>query len=305
MLWVIAAAGLILVSVLIYFFSHNLAGLDAQLQSLIPNLIYYLPFVALPVYLLARRKPGMWEAYRPYPVSLLSTLSIVSLALLGVFFTTDLTALWAIPLEALGFNVSGASVAVPTTAPGLALCVFYVAVLPGVCEEFLFRGAILSAFERGGTRRAVLVAAALFVLLHGSLTGLPAQFLLGLIMGWLVVCCNSIYAGLIYHTTHNAASVILQFVISRSASGAAEGSSRMIDAVGGPAGVAQLLIELAVMGAMILFTLRMFRMTAPLRGAEFVPDRHDRLRKGEWALLIVGLIFVGLLYGSDIFGMLS
>lgn len=304
MLWVIAAAGLILVSVLTYYSTPALTGLDVQLQSLITNLSYYLPLVALPVYLLARRKPGLWASYRPYPISFFSTLSIVSLALLGVFFTTDLTALWAIPLEALGFNVGGASVAIPTTAPGLMLCVFYVAVLPALCEEFLFRGAILSAFEPDGTRRAVLVSAALFMLLHGSLTGMPAQFLLGLIMAWLVVCCNSIYAGLIYHTTHNAASVILQFVINRSADSAAEESGRMIDAVGGMSGVAQLALELVVMGAMMLFTLRMFRVTAPLRGAEFVPDGHARLRRGEWVLLIVGLVFVGLLYGSDIYAML-
>ena len=304
MLWVIAAAGLILMSLLSGPLSRALSGMDVQLQSLLFNLIYYLPFAALPVFLLARRAPGLWTAYRPYPISALSTLSIVSLALLGVFFTTDLTALWTIPLEALGLNPGVASAVIPTNAPGLTLCVFYVAVLPAVCEEFLFRGAILSAFERNGTRRAVIASAALFALLHGSLTGLPAHFLLGRIMGWLVVSCNSVYAGLIYHTTHNAASVILQFVINRSITRAAEDSRRMIDAVGGLSGVAQLLIELALMGAMILFTLRMFRVTARLRGAAFLPERRERLRKGEWALLIAGLILAGLLYAADILGML-
>ena len=307
-LWAIAAAGLIAVNLLSYPLGSALAGMNVQAQLLILNCIYYLPFVALPVYLLARRRPGMWTAYRPYPISVFGTLGAISLALLALFFTTDLTALWAILLDALGLRTGGTSGIIPATAPGLMLHVFYVAVLPGVCEEFLFRGAILSAFERNGTRRAVLTSALLFALIHGSLTGLPAQFVQGLILSWLVICCDSIYAGLIYHTTHNAASVILQFVINRSSATAAEAaaeSARLLDVVGGLSGALQLLVELALMGVMILFTLRLYATTARLRGVTFAPDRRERLRVREWAVLAAGLLAVAVLYAADIYGMLA
>ena len=306
-MWVIAAAGLIAVGVLSYPLGRALTGMDVQLQALVLNLCYYLPFVALPAFLLARREEGMFAAYRPGSISIFGTIGVISLALLGLFFTTDLTALWSILLEALGLNVGGISLPMPTSSPGLMLCVLYVAVLPAVCEEFLFRGAILSAFERQGTRRAVLASAMLFALLHGSLAGLPAHLLLGLILGWLVVCCDSIYAGLIYHTTHNAASIILQFVVSRSDAGAAEATeeaARMLDIVGGFSGVLQLVVELALTGAMILFTLRIFRTTARLRGVSFAPSRREPLRLSEWSLLAVGILLAAVLYGSDIYSML-
>ena len=298
MLWLVAGAGLVLSALAVLPLYRGLGRMNPQLQVLIQSLIYYLFFLALPVYLLVRRAPGMWRSLRPYPINLFSTLSIISLALVAVFFMTDLTALWTILLEAVGLSADGSSLAVPSNAPGMMLCIFYVAVLPGVCEEFLFRGAVLPAFERYGTRYAVLVTAAMFAVLLGSLSGLPAHFLLGIMMGVLVVCCDSIYASLIFHTSYNAATVILVSIANRSA-GAAEESAGMLETVGGTAGVAALLGEMLLMGAMMYFTLRMFRMTAKLRHVEFQPRRREPMQLGEWALVAAALMIAAMLYAAE------
>lgn len=298
-LWTISGAGLVLVNLLSLPLSRAMAGLDAQVQTLIYNLTYYLAFAALPVCLLARRRPGLWRAYRPYPISGLRVLTVVALALLGVLVFTDLSALWTLLLEALGLPLGGGDIPLPASAPGLVLCVFCIAALPAVCEEFVFRGAILSSFEPNGTRRAIWITALLFALLHGSLAGFPVQFLIGAVLGWLVVCSDSIYAGLIYHTTHNAAMVLMQFVANRRMPDVEVES--MMQAVGGWLGIFQLLLELLVLGMMMLFALKMFGMTARLRGVEFTPPRRGgKLRASEWALLIAGLLCVGLLFGANL-----
>lgn len=298
-LWAISGAGLVLVNLLSIPLSRAMAGLDEQVQTLIYNLIYYLAFAALPVFLLAKRRPGLWRAYRPYPISGLRVLVVVALALLGVLVFTDLSALWSLLLEALGLPLGGGDIPLPSSTQGLMLCVLCVAVLPAVCEEFVFRGAILSAFEPNGTRRAIWITALLFALLHGSLAGFPVQFLIGALLGWLVICSDSIYAGLIYHTTHNAATVLMQYVASRHLPDAEIES--MMQAVGGWTGILQLLIELVLMGSMMLFSLRMFGLTARLRGVEFAPNRRgEKLRASEWALLIAGLLCVGLLFGLNL-----
>ena len=297
-MWLIAAAGMFVMAFLSFLPFLTPAEQNYQLVALIYNLIYYLAFAALPVFLLARRTPGMWRSLRPDPIPLLSAFSIVMLALVGVFFATDLTALWSILLEELGLKLVGSSLVVPVTAPGLTLCVLYVAVLPGICEEFLFRGAVLSAFERYGTRHAVLASAGLFALLHGSLEGLPAHLMLGVIMGTLVVCCNSIYAGLIFHTTYNAATVILISIANRSAKASA-GAASMLSSIGGMEGLLALLVEMLLLGAMMLFTLKMFHMTARLRGLPFQPRRREPLRVSEWALLAAVALCAVLLYMVD------
>lgn len=296
LLWIIAAVGLFVSAVVFALLLLSIGDMDTQWLMLIDALIYYLPFLALPVYLVARRAPGMWRSLRPYPLSIFSTLGIIMLALMSVILMTNIVALWTIVLEAVGLDGGGSSLVVPTNAPGLMLCILHMAVLPAVCEEFLFRGVVLSAFERNGTRHAVAVSAVMFALLHGSLSGLPAHLLLGLILGALVVCCNSIYAGLIFHTTYNAATVILVFLASRSVDTAASESARMIDAAGGLPGVLSLMIETLMLGSVALFALRIFRLTAIRRGVTFAPRRRESLRRSEWALLSVGALLALLLF---------
>ncbi len=305
MLWAIAGAGLVIVNLLSLPLSRAMAGMSYQLQSLIYNLAYYLPFAALPALLLARSRPGLWQAYRPYPISIFSVLSVVALALLGVFFFIDFGALWSILLEALGLHPGSGEIALPASTSGLMLSVLCIAVLPAVCEEFVFRGAILSGLEGSGAKRAVLASAIMFALLHGSLAGLPMQFVIGVILGWLVVYCDSIYAGLIYHTTHNAATILLQFALDRQAAANPQPQAeyaRMIDAVGGRSGMLRLVVETAAIGLMMLISMRMFRLNARLRGVEIAPARRGaRLRASEWALLLLGLAFAGALYGVDLY----
>ena len=304
MLWIIAAAGLFVAEAFGGLLYLALPEMDVQTGSLVYNLFYYLLFLAIPVILLLRR-PGLFESCRPNPISLFSTIAIVALALVGVIFVSDVSALWSIPLQELGFKTASANFSVPTTHSALLVSLFYVAVLPAVCEEFLFRGVVLSALERGGTRRAILQTAALFAVLHGWLVGLPAHFLLGVIIATLVVCTDSIYAGLIYHTTHNAASVLIQYAINRSSlRETASESSRLIDTIGGLSGVMQLAVEVLLTGAVMWFILRRFIARARFRGIEFMPPHRERPDRKEWALLIFGLILAALLYAADIYSML-
>jgi sodium transport system permease protein len=87
------------------------------------------------------------------------------------------------------------------------------AVIPAVCEEFAFRGFILSGLERGHSpRMAVLMSALLFGIMH-VLVSLFQQFfnttLLGVILGLLAVRSGSILPGIVFHLLHNGISVAL------------------------------------------------------------------------------------------------
>ncbi len=83
-----------------------------------------------------------------------------------------------------------------------------VTVVPGVCEEILFRGVILAGLRRSlGDATAVLITAFLFAALHLSPERFLAQFLVGLLLGALVVRCGSIWPAILLHALHNAAAL--------------------------------------------------------------------------------------------------
>lgn len=306
-LWLIAAAGLLLFPLLNPMLDAITGGLNPHLQLLISNALYYLVFAALPVFMLAKRTPGLYMAYRPNPISIFNTISVVVIALLGMFFANDLAVLWSIPLQKLGFDVLSTSLPAATNSFELTLSILYAAVLPGICEEFLFRGAVLSAFEEEGTKRAMIASSLLFMLIHGTVAGAPTQFILGMILSWLVVWTDSIYAGLIYHTVHNSATLFLQFSQDRMAA-VAEASAQttdLLELVGGMGGVGVLVMEILLSGAMILFTLKMFKLRGRLTGITEEPRKEKPLAKRELIVLLLGIILCALLYVMDIFARIN
>jgi sodium transport system permease protein len=89
------------------------------------------------------------------------------------------------------------------------LVLLAIAITPAVCEEFLFRGYVLSAFNRPGRHTlAVVISAVAF----GAVHMIPQQVfyatLLGLVLGLLAIRTRSIWPGLLFHFTFNAISVI-------------------------------------------------------------------------------------------------
>ena len=306
LVWFIAALGLLVSSLLSTALAPALSGLNAQARLLIANLIYYLPFVVLPVFLLARRTPGLYEAYRPNPISLFDVVSITVLAVLGLFFVNDITLIWSIPFEKLGLNPYSAGLPAAQNARELVLSVITVAVVPAVCEEFLFRGAILSAFEAHGTKHAMWVTSILFMMIHASFIGAPSELILGMILAFVVIWTDSIYAGLIYHTVHNAAAVVLEYLQTRSTADVDAVRARStFEAIGGMAGVVELLLSIALSAALILLTLKLMRMRGRLRGVCIEARKKQALRGSEWIVLLLGALCCVLLYATDFIAMLG
>lgn len=83
-----------------------------------------------------------------------------------------------------------------------------VAVLPGVCEEITFRGAFMRALG-GRPVVAVVAAAAVFALFHGSLARLVPTFVLGCLVGAVALLGRSTWAAVVLHVAHNGFAVLL------------------------------------------------------------------------------------------------
>ncbi|MFN7144658.1 MAG: type II CAAX prenyl endopeptidase Rce1 family protein, partial [Myxococcota bacterium] len=79
-----------------------------------------------------------------------------------------------------------------------------VSVVPGICEELLFRGAILGLLRhRFPAWGAILIQALCFALLHALAVRLPYTFALGVVFGVLVVRTGSLWPAIVAHAAHN------------------------------------------------------------------------------------------------------
>ncbi|MHB8900317.1 MAG: ABC transporter permease subunit/CPBP intramembrane protease [Thermoguttaceae bacterium] len=96
------------------------------------------------------------------------------------------------------------------TSPPLWQALAVVALAPAICEELAFRGFILSGFRHLGRKwRAIFFSAAFFGLAHGLLQQSMVAFVLGTVLGYLVVQTGSIWPGMIFHVVNNSIGVLI------------------------------------------------------------------------------------------------
>ncbi|MHC4398146.1 MAG: ABC transporter permease subunit/CPBP intramembrane protease [Planctomycetota bacterium] len=83
------------------------------------------------------------------------------------------------------------------------------AVLPAVCEEFAFRGFILSGFRHLGHKwRAIVYTSLFFGATHFMLQQSIVAFILGILIGYLAVQSGSILPGVVFHLVHNGLGLL-------------------------------------------------------------------------------------------------
>lgn len=88
---------------------------------------------------------------------------------------------------------------------------FAVGLLAPVCEELVFRGAVLRALLRWNSQHwvAITVSALFFALIHANPAQMPHAFIIGLLLGWLYYRTDSVVPGIVYHWVNNSVAYII------------------------------------------------------------------------------------------------
>jgi len=92
----------------------------------------------------------------------------------------------------------------PKTFSELPVFLILFALLPGLCEEILFRGAIQGTLEKKGVWRGILLTSLLFTIYHMNPWGFIHIFIISVIAGFLIIRTNSIISPIIFHACINA-----------------------------------------------------------------------------------------------------
>ena len=272
-------------------------GVDADVQSQLTQFLYYILFIALPVMLYARRDPRIVSHLRIEPLKgRVAALSVLTAAV-AVLFINCVSQLWFILIQCMGGTIPASGVAVPTTVRGLASAVILSAVLPGICEELLFRGLMLSAWEERGSLRAVTTVSLLFTLLHGNLLGIPSEFICGVLLACIVISSGSLFAGMVFHTVFNSTLLIASYwarTVETDAEAAYTGALSLLP----------FLLGALLFGSILMFLMRRFRALRLRDGRKTfgVPPCPERpVRMSELVVQISGIIVASVWYVIDLF----
>jgi len=170
----------------------------------------------------------------------------------------------------------------PETLGQLFIYFLVIALSAGVCEEILFRGAIMPSLENQGYFPALMLSTLYFAFFHGSFTNLASIFFLGFIIGVVVIKTGSLLGGILYHILNNALAVTYLYLASNHNLG----SRLMLD------DYRVLIILFIVALAGVVFGLR--KLHAQGEGIYIWRDKERWFPRGwfNWAAVIIILLFV-------------
>lgn len=103
-----------------------------------------------------------------------------------------------------------------TSTADLVLNLLVIAVIPGIAEEFLFRGVLQRQFAllSGNRHAGIWLTAFLFSALHMQFLGFIPRFFLGALLGYLYSWSGSLWLSVFAHFCNNAFAVILTWAFA-------------------------------------------------------------------------------------------
>ena len=165
---------------------------------LLPLLLYGLLFGGM--------SRGRMRLALPKAVSLPTVVLLTAILLLG-------SALISMFFQRVGITEPTVSTVTASGAPGLLVLLVF-AVIPAICEELVFRGVILSAFEPCGISPAIIGTSLLFAAAHMSLEKFPLYFFCSVVLCFVTYCSRSLFSAMLVHALYNASSLLLEKFLS-------------------------------------------------------------------------------------------
>ncbi len=171
--------------------------------------------------------------------------------LLALFVSGQLVFQWLATIEELILNLFGLSVMeameLATGFSDTYSMFLYSCLFAPVVEEIVFRGLVMRGLEKYGRWFAIVASSVLFGLFHGNPAQSPYAFAVGLVMGYVAMEYNLLWA-MVMHMVNN---LVLGDLIPRLTQGLGEMGSAM---------VLQALIWLCAAGAVAFLITRWSRL---------------------------------------------
>jgi len=212
----------LIVLVLMILFSSGAAGLmsfklvDTETWLVVTFILEVLVIGVPPLLYLLVKRINITQTVRLNRTGLKELLLVLGMAGFGYGIVSFINLIWYWILSHFGTPVVPELPSINNGSQYMK-ALLVVALTPAVVEEYLFRGVILRGYERLGTRASVVVSGLLFAFLHLRLSNIPAIIFLGIMIGYVVVSTNSIFAGVLYHFTQNAISISFMYLQAAAA----------------------------------------------------------------------------------------
>lgn len=137
-------------------------------------------------------------------ISAKAVLISIGIGVIVYFLNVFVATFFNVLLAFFGYSSTSSSITLSSYPFWLFLVnVLVSAVLPGICEETAHRGLLLKGLSGHGQRFALIMSSLLFGLMHMNIDQFFYATLIGILVGYLALICDSIYPAMIIHFMNN------------------------------------------------------------------------------------------------------
>ena len=159
-------------------------------------IIQVIAMFILPLVLFTKlNKQTYKKTFKDFSVKKINFKAVIYSILLGIvvfFLNLVVSVIFNAIISALGYSASSSSTMTEYPVWLFILTMIFTAVLPGICEEFTHRGMLLAGNKKLGMKKAIILSALFFGLMHMNIEQFFYATIIGLLLGYLTASTGSI-----------------------------------------------------------------------------------------------------------------
>lgn len=165
------------------------------------------------------KKINLTEFYRIKPVNIKNCAVIAGLGICWQFigYILKFVSISLFGIFKVSYTVNIQDTPISSSFHELITAILALVILPAVAEELLFRGLVIRAYEKWGTRSAIVISAVFFSILHLDIMNALATLLMGMLLAYVVVKTDSVLSGILLHFANNLTAAVIMLIISGTA----------------------------------------------------------------------------------------
>ncbi len=115
-----------------------------------------------------------------------------------------------------GYSVSGNFPIDLTSTSGFIVAIVSLAILPSISEELIFRGVVYNGLQKLGKKKAIVLSAIIFALMHLSIQQTFYQIIIGLILAYAVYITGGLIVSIVMHFTNNFIIIVMGYIAMKA-----------------------------------------------------------------------------------------
>ena len=154
----------------------------------------------------------------------------IGIAVVCLVLFTDITSAFMAMLEKFGYvsplqNSSTSQYNDVSNLGEYFLSILTVCIIPPICEETLFRGAVLNSFRGTNKWIGIIFSGFCFMIMHGNPDQTVHQFILGIVLGYIAWETRNIWVCILIHAINNFVAITITYVYSLFSDGVLAGTT--------------------------------------------------------------------------------